>query len=304
MRRFVILLLAFIVIGVPVALGLVGPARISEAQLGPHTPDIENGRVMFFTGGCASCHATPNQDDAMRLGGGRALPSQFGTFRVPNISPHIEDGVGNWSEAQFVSAMLKGTSPAGEHYYPAFPYTSYQRMNIADVRDLFAFIKTLPAVAGRTADHDLPFPFNLRAGLGIWKYSYLDGRTFRPDPSKSEQWNRGAYLVEGPGHCAECHSPRDFMGGIIGAQRMAGGPNPTGEGSVPNITQHPDGLSDWSEGDIAYLLETGNKPDFDTVGGDMGLVVRNMAQLPPDDRAAMAHYLKSLEPVAGRRSGN
>jgi mono/diheme cytochrome c family protein len=301
MRRFVILLLALVVLGVPIALGLVRPERIAGAQLGPHTPDLENGRVMFFAGGCASCHATLNQDDATRLGGGRELPSPFGTFRVPNISPHIEDGIGNWSEAQFASAMLKGTSPRGEHYYPAFPYTSYQRMRVADVRDLFAFIKTLPTVAGRAPDHDLPFPFNLRAGLGLWKFSYLDGRTFRPDPSKSERWNRGAYLVEGPGHCAECHSPRDFMGGIISAQRFAGGPNPTGEGSIPNITQHPDGLADWSESDLEYLLETGSKPDFDTVDGDMGLVVRNIAQLPAADRKAMAHYLKSIEPIASTR---
>ena len=301
MRRLVFSIFVLIVLGVPIALGLVRPETILAAQLGTHAANLENGRVLFLAGGCASCHATPGQEDATRLGGGRELPSQFGTFRVPNISPHMEDGIGRWSEANFASAMLKGTSPKGEHYYPAFPYTSYQRMSMTDVRDLFAFIKILTAVEGRTAAHDLPFPFNLRAGVGFWKYCYLDGQAFRPDATKSEQWNRGAYLVEGPGHCAECHSPRDFMGGTVPGKWMAGGPNPAGEGSIPNITLHPDGLADWSEADIETLLETGNTPTFDSVSGDMALVVKNTGQLPVADRKAMAHYLKTLEPVASPR---
>jgi mono/diheme cytochrome c family protein len=253
---------------------------------------------MFLAGGCASCHARPGEEESERLGGGRELPSKWGTFRVPNISPHERDGIGRWSEANFVNAVLKGASPNAEHYYPAFPYTSYQRMTVGDVRDLFAFIKTLPPVEGKVAAHDLPFQFNLRAGLGFWKFRYFAGEPFRADPAKSEQWNRGAYLVEGVGHCAECHSPRDAVGGIVPGKRMSGGPNPAGEGTVPNITQHPDGLADWSEADIETLLETGNTPLFDSVSGDMRLVVRNTAQLAPADRKAMAHYLKSLEPIA------
>jgi mono/diheme cytochrome c family protein len=242
----------------------------------------------------------PEQEDKSRLGGGLSLRTQFGTFRVPNISPHPRDGIGSWTEAQFATAMLKGTSPKGEHYYPAFPYTSYQRMTLADVRDLFAFIKTLPPIEGRVPDHELRFPFNQREGVGFWKLLHVDGQPFRPDPSKSEQWNRGAYLVEGPGHCAECHSPRDFTGGLVTGQRYPGAPNPTGEGRVPNISQHANGLADWSEADIEELLESGRTPGFDEVGGDMAAVVRNTAQLSPDDRKAMAHYLKSLPAVAPR----
>ena len=298
MRRLFVLLIALIVLGVPIAFGLTRAERIDTGQFSSYSPNIENGRTMFFAGGCASCHATPSQEDKARLGGGLSLPTQFGTFRVPNISPHALDGIGNWNEAQFASAMLKGTSPKGEHYYPAFPYASYQRMSLGDVRDLFSFIKTLPPVEGRAPGHDLPFPFNQRAGLGLWKYRYLDGLPFRPDSSKSAQWNRGAYLVEGPGHCAECHSPRDFAGGIVPGQRYSGGPNPTGEGRVPNITQHADGLGDWSEADIEALLESGKTPSFDEVGGDMGAVVRNTGQLPAEDRKAMAHYLKSLPAIA------
>jgi mono/diheme cytochrome c family protein len=293
-----IVLIALIVLGVPIAIGFTRPEMIPAASLARHSANIENGRTMFFAGGCASCHAAPHQDDEMRLGGGRELSSPFGTFRVPNISPHPRDGIGGWTEANFVNAMLKGVSPKAEHYYPAFPYTSYQRMSLADVRDLFAFLKTLLAVEGRVPGHDLPFPFNLRAGLGFWKLRYFDGQPFRRDGSKSDKWDRGAYLIEGPGHCAECHSPRDLAGGIVPGRRYAGGPNPTGEGTVPNITQHPDGLSDWSEDDIAEFLATGTTPGFDKVSGDMALVVKNTAQLSDGDRRAMAHYLKSLAPIA------
>jgi mono/diheme cytochrome c family protein len=304
MRRLFVFVIALVVFGAPLALGLTAPERVPEAALGAHSPDLQNGRRMFFAGGCASCHATPGQDDPLRLGGGRELRSSFGTFRVPNLSPHPKDGIGGWTERQFVSAMLKGTSPGGEHYYPAFPYTSYQRMRVADVRDLFAFLKSLPAVEGGQPGHTLPFPFNLRTGIGLWKLRYLDGKPFRSDPQRDQAWNRGAYLVEGPGHCAECHSPRDLAGGIVTAQRLAGGPNPTGEGSVPNITQHVRGLASWSENDIARLLETGEKPDFDAVSGDMRAVVRNTAQLSPEDRRAMAHYLKSLPAIVGPSGQN
>jgi mono/diheme cytochrome c family protein len=301
MRRFVILLIALAAFGLPISFGLVRPETVAPSALGPHTPDPENGRAMFLAGGCASCHATPDQEDTTRLGGGRELPSKWGTFRVPNISPHERDGIGSWSEANFLSAVLKGTSPEGEHYYPAFPYTSYQHMKPGDVRDLFRFIKSLPPVEGKVAGHDLPFPFYIRSGVGFWKYRYLDGERFRADSSKSAQWNRGAYLVESVGHCAECHSPRDAIGGIVPGKRMSGGPNPAGEGTVPNITQHPDGIGDWSEADIETLLESGNTPQFESVSGDMKFVVRNTAQLPAADRKAMAHYLKSLEPIANAR---
>jgi mono/diheme cytochrome c family protein len=165
------------------------------------------------------------------------------------------------------------------------------------VRDLFAYLKTLPPVAGKVRDHDLPIHFKIRRTLGGWKLLFLDGQEFKPDASKSAQWNRGAYLVNGPGHCAECHSPRNFMGGIVAAQRFGGGPNPEGKGWIPNIT--PKGLGDWSEKDIAYLLESGQTLEGDAVGGSMAEVVRHMAQLAAEDRTAIAAYIKSLPPVEG-----
>jgi mono/diheme cytochrome c family protein len=272
------------------------PSSISADALPAYSPDTTNGQAVFNEGGCASCHAVVGQPRTM-LGGGLAIPSPFGTFYAPNISPDAKDGIGNWTEANFVTAVTKGTSPAGTHYFPAFPYGSYQHARIEDVRDLFAYLKTLPPVAGRVRDHDVGFPFNIRRLVGGWKFLFFDGKPFSPDPRQSQQWNRGAYLINSLGHCAECHSPRNFLGGIVRSQRFAGGPNPEGEGSIPNITQK--GLKDWSEKDISYFLGTGELPDGDSVGGSMVRVIRNTSLLSEDDRAAMAAYIKALPAVNG-----
>ena len=298
MKKLFVLIAACAVLGLAPFWFLTLPQTMTAAALGAHTPDLANGKTMFQIGGCASCHAVPKQEDRTRLGGGLALNSPFGTFYVSNISPDPKDGIGGWSEAQFVTALNKGTSPSGEHYYPAFPYTSYQRMTFDDVRDLFAFLKTLPPVTGTVRDHDLPFPFNIRRLLGGWKLLFLDGASFKSDPAQSAQWSRGAYLVNGPGHCAECHSPRNALGGIEKGLRFTGGPAPDGQGGVPNITQFK--LKDWSVEDIAETLDTGMTPDADSVGGSMVDVIRNTSQLSPADREAMAVYIKSLPAVEGR----
>jgi mono/diheme cytochrome c family protein len=297
LRKLVMLAVAAALVGFAGFWALTAPATIAASALPPHTPNLANGKEMFAIGGCASCHATPKQDDRTRLGGGLSLHTQFGTFYVPNISPDQKDGIGGWSEAEFVTAMLKGTAPDGSHYYPSFPYTSFQRMRLDDVRDLFAYLKTLPVVSGRIRDHDLAFPFNIRRGLGLWKLLYVDGKSFQPDPTQSETWNRGAYLVNGPGHCAECHSPRSLFGSVIPDKRFAGGPSPSGQGGVPNITQFK--LKSWSVSDFVDLLSIGMTPDADVVGGEMTDVVRNTSQLSDQDRQAMATYLKSLPPVEG-----
>lgn len=272
------------------------PATIPASALPARTANVANGKTVFDAGGCSSCHAIPGEDRTM-LGGGMALPSPFGTFYAPNISPHPQNGIGSWTEDQFVTAVLKGTSPAGEHYFPAFPYGSYHIVKIDDVRDLFAYIKTLQPLSGKIRPHELPFPFNIRRNVGGWKLLFLSDKPFVPDPKQSAQWNRGSYLVNGLGHCAECHSPRNALGGIISSQRFAGGPNPEGEGWVPNITQKS--LGSWRDKDFAYFLETGETPDGDTTGGIMTRVIKNMSQLSPEDRQAMAVYLKSLPPVEG-----
>jgi mono/diheme cytochrome c family protein len=171
-------------------------------------------------------------------------------------------------------------------------------MRMEDVRDLFAYLKTLPPVQGKVRGHDLPIFLKYRRLVGGWKFLFLDGQPFKPDSSKSAQWNRGAYLVNGPSHCAECHSPRNLLGAIVASQRFAGGPDQEGgDGWVPNIT--PAGIGDYSERDIERILETGDMPDGDSVGGPMAPVVGNTSKLPAGDRAAIAHYVKSLPPVEG-----
>src|SRR6476659_4883330 len=297
LRRLLLLAVLAGIAGFGVFWWLTIPAVVAPASLPPRAPDLANGLTTFNAGGCSSCHAVPNQPDRLKLGGGLAIPSPFGTFHVPNISPDPNDGIGRWSEADFVTAVLKGTSPAGTHYFPAFPYASYEHAKPEDVRDLFAYLKTLAPVSGKAPDHDLPFPFNIRRNVGIWKWLFTSGGQYRADPAQTAQWNRGAYLVNALGHCAECHSPRNFLGGIVSAQRFAGGPNSEGEGWVPNITQK--GLGEWSAKDIADFLETGDMPDGDSAGGSMRPVIRNTSQLSPEDRAAMAEYLKSLPPVQG-----
>jgi mono/diheme cytochrome c family protein len=257
--------------------------------------DAEAGRLVFNAGGCESCHAIPGQPDLLRLGGGLELKTPFGSFYPPNISPDPKDGIGGWKVVDLANALMAGVSPQGQHYYPAFPYASYQRMTLADVRNLMAFLRTLPAVQGRPPAHALAFPFSIRRAVGFWKFLYLDGAKLSPDPSRSAEWNLGRYLVEGPGHCAECHSPRDFLGGIVASRRFAGGATPDGKGRAPNLTGT--GLANWTKADIVEALASGLTPDGDSLGGSMAAVVRNTAQLPPNYREAMAEYLKSLAPI-------
>ncbi|ESZ60096.1 cytochrome c [Mesorhizobium sp. C120A] len=296
-------------VGAALVLGVVGagagwllsaPVKLDTdtlAQLGPG--DAARGKRIFNAGGCTSCHAKPGSqgDGRLQLVGGLELKTPFGTFVPPNISQDPKDGIGAWTVEDLANAMLKGVSPSGEHFYPAFPYASYARMKPADIADLYAFLKTLPAVAGKAPDNSLTFPFNIRRGLGLWKRLHLSKEPViafadgTPDLVLA-----GRYLVEGPGHCGECHTPRDITGGTRRSQWLAGAAAAEGSGIVPNITSGEGGLGDWSEADIANYLETGFTPDFDSVGGAMVDVQRNMAELPPEDRAAIAAYLKAVPP--------
>ncbi len=299
-------LLAILVVILAVLAGsafwlLTVPRPLTAADLPDHEPDIENGALIFAAAGCASCHATEGQDDRTLLGGGHRLDTPFGVFVGPNISTDPDVGIGGWSMLDFANAMVRGVSPEGRHYYPAFPYTSYARMRLEDVMDLKAYLDTLPAVATPSEPHELAFPYSVRRGLGLWKWRYLP----EPGPAlvadDSEMLARGRYLVEGPAHCGECHSPRDRFGGLVDGLAFAGAPAAAGRGWVPNLTPHPDGLEDWTEDDIAFALETGFTPDFDVLGSTMADVVRNTEQLPASDRAAMAAYLKSLPPLPDAR---
>ncbi len=296
---------ALLVAGLAVsAWWLTAPQRIAAADLPNHVPDSSAGERIFWLGGCASCHASPvngkraKGNDKLRLGGGLELDTPYGIFRVPNISPDPVDGIGGWSMLNFVNAMQRGVSPDGRHYYPSFPYTSYAKMAVDEVMDLRTYLNTLPPVAGKIADHALAFPWSVRRGIGAWKRRYLNREWAVSLESPGVAARRGRELVEGAGHCGECHTPRDRFGGMIRSRWLGGAPNPEGRGRIPNISPGGKNVASWSAADIAYYLESGFTPDFDTVGGSMVAVQENIALLPGSDRKAIAAYLKSIPAMA------
>ncbi len=253
---------------------------------------MARGESVFNIGGCASCHMEKGAKGAARLllGGGQAFATPFGTFYAPNISPSPE-GIAGWRTYDLANALLRGVSPQGAHYYPAFPYGSFTRISLQDIADLKAFLDTLPPVARANTPHDLTFPFNIRRSIGIWKLLFLSDK-----PVVLTDEARGQYLVEGLGHCGECHTPRNALGGLDRSRWLAGAPNPEGKGRIPNLT--PAGpLANWSVEDIAYYLETGFTPEYDTAGSTMVEVVENLSRATPEDRLAIARYLKALPPL-------
>ena len=271
------------------------PSGLPSNIFPAHVQNLSNGELLFHAGGCASCHSSAESDsEPPVLGGGLAMETPFGTFRVPNISPDPDYGIGEWTLSDFITAMRLGSSPDRRHYYPSFPYAAYSRMTFEDLMDLKAYLDTLPLAQNRNEAHELKFPWNIRAGIGLWKVLNLDPSAVVSMPPGNSLLTRGRYLVEGPGHCGECHTPRNASGGLNNSRWLAGAPNPDGEGKVPNITPGAKGFADWSEEDIAYYLESGFTPDFDTVGSSMVEVQENMAQLPAEDRAAIAAYLKNI----------
>jgi mono/diheme cytochrome c family protein len=269
------------------------PRRISaEVAAAVSEPgDPEAGKNVFYIAGCESCHMSPGQPDPLRLGGGMELKTPFGSFYPPNISPDPKDGIGSWSAVDFADALMAGVLPRGRHLYPTLPYPSYCRMSIKDVRDLLAFLRTTPPVSGRAPPNALAFPFSIRRAVGFWKLLHMPRIDHPPGVDPTDEAALGRYLVDGPGHCAECHSPRDLLGGVIEQRRLTGGPLPDGRGKAPDITAH--GLKDWSESDISDALSTGFTPSGDVLGSAMTAVVRSLSHAPPADLAAIARYLKT-----------
>ena len=246
LRRLAATALILAVLGVLAFWFVTRPVGLDGAVLASvPAGDAAHGEAVFWQGGCASCHAAAGAqgDDRLKLAGGLRLGSPFGDFHAPNISSDPEDGIGAWDFVAFANAMQRGISPRGEHYYPAFPYTSYARMTLNDVADLYAFMKTLPAVEGRAPDHDLPFPFNIRRTLGGWKFLFFSPRPVADADGADPQAKRGQYLVEGAGHCGECHTPRNLLGGARLGEWLAGAPNPEGKGVIPNITGGEGGIA-------------------------------------------------------------
>lgn len=270
---------------------LTAPNRLPPDPIYDLPGDVQAGARIFSIAGCASCHMAKGATGKAKLllGGGQEFVSPFGTFVAPNISSDVDTGIGGWSAYDLANALLRGISPEGSHYYPVLPYASYARMRPADVVDLRAYLATLPAVSQVNAPHDLPLPFRLRRGLGLWKLLFLNDDAIMPEAPAA-----GRYLVEGLGHCAECHTPRNLMGGLDRNRWLAGAPNPAGTGRIPNITPGARDVGNWSAAEMVFYFETGFTPDFDTAGGEMVEVIANLSTLPAADREAIAAYLKSI----------
>lgn len=289
--------------------GPVGPIRLSFALallFGLSWPpaaaqdqtDIERGAYVFRAASCYSCH-TDVKNGGAALAGGRALKTPFGVIYSPNITPDPETGIGGWSLEDFDRALRSGIAPDGSHYFPAFPYTSFTRISDADLRDLKAYLDSVEPVSLANKAHEIGPPFGWRFLLAPWKWLFFDEQRFEAQATRNDAENRGAYLAEALAHCGECHTPRNAMGGLEMEQWLAGTRDgPEGE-LAPNITPDGDtGIGDWSSGDIAELLKSGFKPDYDNVQGVMAEAIdHGYKYLTDEDRAAIAAYILSQPPI-------
>jgi len=259
------------------------PFRVDKSLLDDADP--KRGSYVYLAAGCNSCHIPVGSTKKDHLAGGQKFETNFGTFVAPNISNSVLHGIGTWDFQDFYGAVKFGQNPQGSHYFPAFPFTSYSRMTDQDIADLWRFWQTLPSVDIPSGEHEISFPFNIRRNLGIWKTLYMQ------DNFIDGKNDRATYLVEALGHCAECHTPRDAMGGLKSSQWMHGAKNPSGKGMVPSI--HPRDLG-WSREEIVEYLSSGFTPNFDVVGGKMASVIENTSKLELSDRILISDYLLRL----------
>lgn len=277
-------------------LGEVPPRASFDRKL------VERGAGLAAIGDCRGCHTPPG---GRSFAGGRALETPFGTIYTSNITPDARTGIGLWSEEAFRRAMREGVDRGGHHLYPAFPYDRFTLASDADIHAIYAYLMTRPAVSHRPPANRLSFPFNVRAFLGVWKALYLHPGPYRRDPARDARWNRGAELVEGLGHCASCHSPRNALGAERADRHLEGG---DAEGwhayAVDARSRSP---VPWTEEALATYLWRGWHPDHGVSRGPMASVTRELAQAQPSDLAAMSGYIVSLmrgrEPLAAHASG-
>ncbi len=260
--------------------------------LSAHAQDAARGEVLAAFGGCASCHVSP-QGEA--YAGGYAIETRFGTFYGPNITPDFSQGVGSWSQADFLRAMREGHGPTGEPYWPAFPYLWFTRASDTDLWDLWAYLKTVPANPRPNDEHHIKALY--KPDLWLWRAIAFRPGSLKLPADTPEDVALGAQLVEGIGHCAGCHTPLNGFGKPI-AKRAFGGNHQPPE-RAPNITPDPDaGIGGWTRSDLTTFFETGMTGEGDYVGGHMARIVENgTAKLTEPERAAIVAYLLSLGPV-------
>ena len=256
--------------------------------------NVERGAYVARLSGCIGCHSDSKSGRGV-LAGGAGIETDFGTFFAPNITPHPEDGVGSWSLEDFSRALSEGRGPEGQHYFPSFPYPFYARLSDQELVDLWAAVRSVPAVAGGPPSHDLQFPFGFREGAGMWKRLFFDPGPLVPVAGQTTAWNRGRYLARGPGHCGACHTPRNLLGARDDGSRFAGGKGPGGE-KIPPITPGALRAESWTADDLAYALKTGILPSGDVFGGSMAEVIRDGTRFWSDsDLAALTDYIMNSE---------
>lgn len=281
------------------AIGLIAAASAALAvwpvgrsvELAELEGNVERGAYLARAGGCIACHSDPASGRAP-LAGGAPIASGFGTFVPPNLTTDPTHGIGAWRIEDFAKAVRQGISPEGEPYYPAFPYAFYGHLTDQDIADLWAAFRTVPPVAEPGPPSDLPFPINQRFGLKLWRAAFLHAPPTTPRDDKSEEWNRGQWLVNGLAHCGACHTDRNLLGARRVEARLAGSDDLPGGKIAPAITPAALAGNGWTVDSMAYALKSGVAPDGDVLGGGMGEVVQQgTAWLSPEDRRAMAVYL-------------
>jgi mono/diheme cytochrome c family protein len=252
---------------------------------------IERGRYLTVLSDCASCHTVPGSSEP--FAGGRAIETPFGNIVAPNITPDPETGIGSWSDEAFDAAVRHGIRRNGSRLYPAMPYNAYTKMSRDDVLAIRAYLNTVTPVRNAVVADTLPFPFNIRAAMRIWDALYFKEGDYRPDPHQSAEWNRGAFLVDGPAHCGACHTPKTFLGGDKTNQYLEGAYL---QGwSAPDITNDARlGLGRWSKEDIISYLKSGHNPTTAATGPMGEVVTLSTAHMTDPDLNAIATYLKSL----------
>jgi mono/diheme cytochrome c family protein len=298
-RRVVAALAILAVAGAAAFWFLTAPSPLPAAAVSAHEVDRRNGETLFRAGSCLACHRPPDDAPGLDRGlpsGGRPFPTPIGVFYPQNLTPDRETGLGRWSEIDFVNAMRLGISPRGTHYFPAFPYASYRGMTMADLLDLRAYLMSLPPVVSRTREADVPLVPLARRGVGLWKRIAFRRPVFSPEAGRSPSWTRGAYLVTAPGHCGECHTPKDWLMVADERRYMAGGPHPGGEGKVPSLRGLLARKKYKDVDDLVLALQNGETLGYEHLSsGGMAAIQENLARLPEPDVRAIAEYLVSLE---------
>ena len=279
-------------IGAALALMLLGSAgAAAEGE------NVTRGEYLLRAGGCVSCHTAAG---GLKLAGGRALATPFGTFYSPNITPDPETGIGRWTDAQFLRALREGVRPDGANYFPVFPYPSFTGITDSDALAIKAYLFSVPAVRQDNRPHDVIFPFSWRVLQTGWKLLFFTPGPFQPAPERSAAYNRGAYLVTALAHCGECHTPRNFLGALRSGQWLAGTPDGPDGQLVPNITPDPGtGIGRWQKEDVVELLKTGTTPEQSKVKGAMKETIEDgLKYLSDGDLEAIADYLFAQPAIA------